>query len=514
MAVAGGASAESVAQLDRPRAWRQRLGPWPLLALFLLIQTVAWTVIPPRVFSALNPNTVELAMWGRDFYMVNYKHPALPSWVLDLFYMVFGNRLWVPYFLSEVCISIASIFVFLLGRDIMGPRRALLGVLLLPAAPSLTIEALRYNHNLVQLAFWTAFCFSLWRASSSGRRNWWLIAAAVAAVGLYAKFSLLLIIAFGALWIVLDPATRAELRGRKIYLALGLFVVLLVPLVAALVQDGFGAVNWIAAESGERGISTSHFIWRVGRVILVMIAAALVCAGINLIPPRTAVAGPAAPSIDRRGVKFLIVMAAGPIILLFALSVAMKLRLEWAGPTYSLAGLLLVALGSALWPRLAFLTQAGLRHALIAVLATLYILHGQANHGLAERRHAANPSKPNYPAAEMAKRFDRIWKDKVGAPLQIVGGDNWTAGVVGLLAEDQPGLFSYLDITHSRAMTPDRIAREGMLVLWSHGSTWQPTPDLFSHGYFQGHETFPWGAKKNTRAEPLEIDYLIVPPSH
>src|SRR5882724_11521719 len=98
---------------------------WPVLALFLIVQAVAWAGIPAVMLSAPHANTVELALWGRDWFVVNYKHPALPAWLLAVGYDLFGTHLWVSLVLSEFCIGTAYLFVFLLGRDLIGARAAL-----------------------------------------------------------------------------------------------------------------------------------------------------------------------------------------------------------------------------------------------------------------------------------------------------------------------------------------------------------------------------------------------------
>lgn len=506
------AEREMVTETSLPQ--RQWLQPLPLLLVFLVVQAIAWTVVPPLVFSALHPNTLEVAMWARDWYLVNYKHPALPSWLLGGGYFVFGNELWVPYFLSELCVAGTYVSVFLLGRDILGARRALFAALLLPSIWFLTILALRYNHNIVQMVFWAAFCLGLWRASSTERMNWWAFTAFVAACGVYSKFSMLMIGAFGAAWLLMDPVARTRLRGRALYLGFGLFLLLLVPLAVGLALDHFGAVQWISQESGDRGLTTKHFLQHLIRTFVLMLAAILVGLAASLVPPRVVRSGVAADgsqTIERRGLVYLAVMGLGPLALMAIMSIFMRMRPEWLAPMYSLAGLPLVGIAAARWPRLGRLTQAGLRHAGLALLLSLAILAGQARDPVMDRIRGKGLEKPAYPAAEMSERFDKIWLEKVGTPLKIVAGDNWTAGVVGLFSTGSPSLFSYLDNTHSPSMTDERIAKEGMLVLWSPHSTWQPTADLLAK-YPQGEEIFPWSP--NPKSKPVVVDYLIVPPAN
>src|SRR6185369_2408812 len=123
---------------------------WSALAFFLAVQAVAWVIVPAMVWSAPHSNTLELALWSRDWFIVNYKHPALPAWLLAVGYALFGVHLWVSFALAELCIALAYVFVFLLGRDLLGTGAALFGTLLLPVVAHFTLDVLRYNHNVVQ----------------------------------------------------------------------------------------------------------------------------------------------------------------------------------------------------------------------------------------------------------------------------------------------------------------------------------------------------------------------------
>ncbi len=483
---------------------RAGVDPWRVLGLFLTVQAAAWIVAPAVVFSAPQSNTIELALWVRDWFVVNYKHPALPAWLLGFGYALFGIHLWVSLLLAQLCIGAAYVFVFLLGRDLMGGRAALFGTLLLPVVSHFTIDALRYNHNVVQLPLWIAFCFGLWRAARSERLPWWIFTAAIAALGLYAKFTMALVIAFGALWILLDAEARQRLRGRALFIGLLVCLALLLPLAIALGQTEFNSLTWVSQESAKRGISGASFIGDIGRTVLVMAAALLAGALANRLPPAAAVAPSAA--IEARAFRFLLVMGAGPLLLTLAVALAKPSRLEWAAPMFSLIGLLLVAAVIRLRPSAARWTEAHLRHGVLALVASLTVLGGQAARGV-EDRASSHAHKQNWPLAEMSARFDQVWQQATGRPLRIVAGDSWTAGAVGLMSAGHPSLFTDLDPARAPAITPARLAGDGLLLLWTAHSSWTPDPALVAE-FPHGSQDFALG----TAGAPLTVDYMIVAP--
>src|SRR5581483_4532480 len=123
-------------------------------------------------------------------------------------------------------------------------------------------------------------------------------------------------------------------------------------------SDNFGAVQWISQESGDRGLSTVHFIEHLLRTFVLMLAAILVGLAASLLPPSAlrGRAGGDPQSIERRGLVYLAVMGLGPLLLMAVMSIFMRMRPEWLAPMYSLAGLPLVGFAAARWPKLALLT--------------------------------------------------------------------------------------------------------------------------------------------------------------
>jgi Dolichyl-phosphate-mannose-protein mannosyltransferase len=483
----------------------ESIDAWSLLALFLIVQTIAWVGVPAAIYGTPHSNTVELALWARDWFVVNYKHPALAAWLLGFGYEVFGTHLWVSFLLAELCIAAAYVFVFLLGRDLLGARAALFGALLLPAVSHFTLDALRYNHNVVQLPLWIGFCFALWRASRGERLGWWIFTGAIGALGLYAKFTMVLVILFGALWIVLDPEARARLRGRALYVGLLVFTVALLPLAMGLGATEFDSLTWVARESAQRGIAGAHFLLDVGKTVLFMAVGLAGGMAASRIPPRRK-APELQPAIAHRGLVFLLLMGGGPLLLTLAMALTKPMRLEWAAPMYSMIGLLLVALMIRVRPRAGRWMQAGLRHAVLGLVASLTVLGLQASSTLHDRA-VGLISKNMWPSAEIAARFDGVWQNATGRPLRIVAGSSWTAGMVGLLSAGHPSLFTDLNPELSPAVTEPRLEQEGMLVLWIDDTTWHPDAALIAR-FPHGRESFTVGPK----AVSVVVNYLLVAP--
>jgi hypothetical protein len=118
-----------------------------------------------------------------------------------------------------------------------------------------------------------------------------------------------------------------------------------------------------------------------------------------------------------------------------------------------------------------------------------------------------------WPEVEISRRMQDIWVNETHTPLRIVGGEILAAGTVALTAHDAPSLYTSPDYPFvSPWITPDRIAREGYLVVWKDRGK-GPPPVWRSRiaDRQQGEEHFRWST--SARSPDLEIGYAIVPPS-
>lgn len=477
------------------------------LMIFLLVQAIAWTIVPALVTQSLTINTAELAMWTHEPFIVNYKHPGLITWIVALAFGVFGSHLWVSYLVAQIFVTSTYLFVFLLGRDILGERRALAGTLLLIGVSYFTLSALKLNHNTIQMPLWAAFSWALWRASARKTLLWWLIAATIAAASLYGKFSSGMLLAFGALWIVGDRATREQLKSRTPIIALGWFLLLMVPLLVAMIDINFLPLKWIAAESADKGVRTSKFLFgqikRVWGLPLLACLVGMLPLGRHT-PERPAITELPAP---RRPRQYLLVMGVGPLAMVIVMAFAGKLRVEWTTPMFNLLGLLLVST----IPLVRLSTVRLQRLCYLACTVSLVVLAVFSGLVLDNHYRGKKAWIMNWPAAEISHRMQLVWQQQTGAPLKIIGGATFLSSLTGLDAPSTPALFSRLDPQTTPSMTDDRIRRDGMLVLWNGDlAGWQP-PAAMLQKYVHGTEQFSWSG--NPAAEPIVVNYLIVPPA-
>ena len=490
------------------QAWHsgalQRLlqNPFQALAALCAVQVFFWTILPALVDTTPPADVVEGYMWGREWLLMSYKHPQFSCWMLELSRLLTGSTRWPGFLLSQISTCITFVIIYLHARDTLGERRALATVLLLPTIFFFNSATQQYNHDLAQLPFWAAIVWSLWRAVDTNRLIWWLVLGFAAGLGLHAKFSTAVLIAFAAVWILQDRQARSRLLTAPPWAGLALFLALSLPLAWALAKVDFMPLVYANARAGwiEGHRSRLYFIGvqiaaHAGLFIALFVSGLLRFTS----APTNAVA---LPEIDPRAYRYLWWFAAGPAGLVLALSPFVGMGEAWATPMFNLSSMLAVAL---LGARLT--DSAMVRIAVTSVAITVLTSTFYAGNVWVQREIKGNIRNTVFPKQEMSDRMQAIWRNATHQPLKIVGGGNWVAMVVGLGASDVPSIYTDLDVAHAPWITPARLSREGMLLLWLDDAK-PDTIDQWLKGREMRSEKFVWSPK----APPLVVDYVIIPP--
>ncbi|HVY42350.1 MAG TPA: glycosyltransferase family 39 protein [Hyphomicrobiaceae bacterium] len=499
-------------------SWRSLLDlvsaqPARFVAGFALAHVVVWTLAPAVTHSAAPLDVIEGYAVGTEWVIGTYKHPALPSWLLQITRILTGTTGWPAYLLSALSIAATYGFVFLLGRDLMDERRAAAGTLLLSGIIYFNWVSPEFNHNVIQMPLWAGFAWALWRATERPTMARWLLVAVFAAAGMYGKLSTALLLLAGGAWMLTDERSRRLMRTPGPWLALVTFALLALPLVYWLIATNFLSLEYASRRaldghaSGVGAFVAKQLVSCLAALIL-LLASGLV---FNRRPAASAATTHAAEGtgpIRDRPLRFLLVLLLVPlaVTILSAAALGAGLKASWAAPMLNLIGLVAVALCSSRFDNAAPQPIAAGAMLLLPLIACAYVLNTA---WLAPR--FGELQRVAWPQAQIAKRFDELWRARTGRPLRIVGGDPWVAGLIAAGLEHPPSVFFDADLEISPWITRQRLYDEGALIVWRHTTKSDPTEYQWLIGErVDGVETIPMARPK--RDGPLAISYAIVPP--
>ena len=481
--------------------------PTALVGLLVAGQIVAWTLAPTLTHVVPPLDIVEGYLWGREWVIATYKHPALPSWVLEATRILTGAVGWPAYLVSQLFVAATFLFVYLLGCDLMGRQRAAAGTLLLTGIVYYSWPTPEFNHNVAQTMFWAGFAWALWRAVERRSLWWWILLGIFGAGGIYAKLSTGLLFLAAAAWIALDARARRSLANVGPWITLALIVTAAAPLGLWLVETDFAMLRYAADRthwSKPEGVQTFVLsaLGTFAGMLPILAISGLIGLRWNPADGQPAALAP----IDPRAVRFLAVLVAIPplLVVVAALLTRSGLKAAWASPMFNLVGLLAVAL------TVHRFDARALRRIAIVALTLVIVIPVAYGIAIAVPVRAKQPLRVQWPGPEIAERMAGIWdRSTQGAPLRIVAGENWIAGLVGLRHKDRPHLLSNANMLHSPWIDPRQLEAEGMLVLWD-----DEKAPIDLHSYINAH-TQLWQLEifRSPRSRrDIRIRYIVVPP--
>ena len=98
-------------------------------------------------------DSTEAYAWGMQFLGGYGRHPPLTGWIARIWYSVFPAANWSSYALSEVMTGVSLVSIYLIGRRVLGLRRATLVVFAMMLYPLFFgAKADRFNNYQVLLA--------------------------------------------------------------------------------------------------------------------------------------------------------------------------------------------------------------------------------------------------------------------------------------------------------------------------------------------------------------------------
>ena len=490
---------------ERKRGWAlESASPNTVLLAFLVAQIVIWTIVP-RLFAISLPLDVvsDGLSWGHEWQWGYFKHPPLPPWTVEAFFDTFGDT--GPFLLSQLAVAATYIFVFLLGREMMPARAALMATLLLTGVYYFSIPTPEFNHNVAQMPVWAWATLSYFKALRTARLRWWAMLGLAGGVAVLTKYASAVLFLAMLAHLLSTRKTVAAFASPGPWLALAVLAAVISPHIVWLVQNHFPTVGYAAARAGHSGgilsriFAPLHFL--VSQVATILLCG-LIAAAIGLLRPAPL------PSLQDDDFRFLVFLGLGPALITALLSMAtgFGIRDMWGAPMWNLTGLIIVYAMRSRWLQTSMPMLYGWVAVLFVVLPFAYALSTAI---VPEWR--GKPSRTEWPDRALAETFSTAWQGSVHRPLDIVAGDGWLAGLIALRARPRASVFIDADPRHAPWITKARLAREGALVVWQTDGTDSPPAGLSLLGLrIMGVKTFSWPREPSAR--PLRVGWGIVAP--
>lgn len=298
-----------------------------LIAGFTLLRLLLAATTP------LLPQEAYYWVWSRHLDIGYFDHPPLVAWGLALSTMLFGST---AFGIKSAAVAWSLGWNLLWARlvlDMYGSRRlAFWSLLALNLTLVYEVYAIGPTPDGPLLVGWVGTIWAVWRAGSSGKGRWWLLAGVFAGLGLLGKYSAVLLGPVVLLYLATSAAQRHWLRTPWPYLALGIAALIFAPVVLWNAQHQWASFAFQGSRRvGQMAAFKPRFFLLLLATQVLMVTPWLFGLSLHTLwqTARDAITGRA----DDR-TRLLLLSAAVPLLLFTAVSLRSHVKANWLAPAY------------------------------------------------------------------------------------------------------------------------------------------------------------------------------------
>jgi 4-amino-4-deoxy-L-arabinose transferase-like glycosyltransferase len=402
-----------------------------LFYIFIITHLILWTLIPSLTNNNLPLDTIEALAWGSNLDWGFDKHPPGSAFFTEMMFQIFGAQDWVYYLLSQIFVIITFIIVFKFADELFKNKTlSLISVLLLEGVYFYNFTTPEFNVNVCQLPFWALCVYYSWKLFDKQqiafRDCFWL--GVFATIGFLSKYLFIyLLISIDLLFFYVIFIKRYKKFDFKYLVSLEVFIVLLIPHLVWLTNNDYITITYGLARTGlENSSLLDHIIYpliflvkQIGILIPFCIMSFLLIKKFRF-----------KISLKDKKLLFLIFINLAPIGLMFLTSMlsGSKIRTMWMTPFYLFFGVLIVYI---------FQAQINLKK-LNSFISAFIILFIFSPFAYAYISITKIDKRTDYPGKEIASKVQYSWSQSYKDPINVVLGDEWTAGNLSYHLKSRP----------------------------------------------------------------------------
>ncbi len=475
---------------------------WTLLAAHVVL----WTILPWTLEHSLRLDAAEGAFGGLEWQLSYIKHPPLSEWLTAIAWYAGPFRYGAVYAISQLLVVTAVFISARFVQRLHGDKAALIVVILGLVSPFATYIPIQLNHNISVMPFWALTLVTAWFAFESDRIKPWIAFGLAVAVGIWAKYSVLHLVAGLGVAFLLVPTWRARLLTPGPWIAAVTGLVVISPHVWDIWRKGFTTLHYALHTSQMTWTELAGFSGNMLMNCLLLFGFAGLLGGliVGWAPLQTAVSRILDP---RRMTRLDILVHAallGPIIVMVAApAFEVRARPLWMTPLIIPVivwwGQCLGAVGATLSVQRAM--RVGV--AVMGVFVVAYIIQQQGI-PVDKRRYAAMDG----PAlADLATRF---WSARAKGPIPyivtvITQGERQAAGSIAFDLPYRTHVFETGSLVLSPWVDPADLRARGAIVVALEGI---PAGFLVAGRNVSETETFPRPLVRKGRALPVTFGFI------
>ena len=402
--------------------------------IFLLIHGVVWTLVPSFSNINLPLDTIEALAWGSNLSWGYSKHPPISAFMVELVFNFFGNQDWAYYFLSQIFVLVAFVYVWKFSNAVFSDKfLSLCSVLLLEGIYFYNFTSPEFNVNVCLLPFWALVAFYSWKSINYEKTSDLVLLGIFMALGFLTKYIFIyLIVTIKIIFII--KLIKKKNFNLRILIPGVVFFIILIPHLIWLSQNNFISIFYAFNRTGVEEINLINhiynpFIFLVKQFGILVPVFLMLLTTVNL------------KKIKFKNFKkdkyFLLYINLIPIILVFLTSITFgaKIRTMWMTPFYLFLGVMLIQLFRQNFSKHRMKKFFGIFLIFFILSPASYLFVSLSN----------DYKRTDYPGREISDLVQRRWDRNFINDISIVVGDEWYAGNLSYHLNSRPTWFNTIE---------------------------------------------------------------------
>ncbi len=401
--------------------------------LFLFSHLLMWTIIPSLSNTNLPLDTIEALAWGSNLDWGFNKHPPFSAFAVETFYIIFGNNDWAYYFLSQIFLVTAFYFVWKFSYLILEDRiYALLSVLTLSSIFFYNYTTPEFNVNVSQLPFWALVVYFFWKGLEFNKKIDWMLFGVFSSLGFLSKYLFIYILL--SLFVFFIVNLKKYKRSIKNYfLSIFISLLILVPHFIWLVENNFITIFYGLNRSG---IQEFILINNLKNPLIFLLKQAVILIPFLIIFSTLIKKIKFKMNPNNKKILFLLFINLFPILLMLITSIftGAKIRTMWMTPFYLFLGTLFL-----------FIFKKNIELKKIKKFYYVFLFFFILSPSIYLTVSLIDKTKrTDFPGKEIARLVQNKWDDNFINEINIVVGDEWSAGNLSYNLYSRPTWFNEL----------------------------------------------------------------------
>lgn len=484
--------------------FKQEKNASKLVAIFIILHVLAWTLYPIFAGWSLHEDMAENFAWGQEWQWGYYKHPPLFAWVTALYLNLTGIHLPNYFLLSQLNVALTFLAVWILAKEVLPMKRALVALLILECIPCYTFLSIKLNANSICLPTWAWTITFTYLAVNKNKLPYWIGLGALAGLSMLGKyFSVVLLVAI-FIYLLSTPQSRKYFKTWGPYVSLLMFLAIFGLHLAWMVSNDFQTIHYgiqkTTAASPLRG-RLDGLSFLAAQAAYLSLAFALMCFILKDFKLYKMLFAFNSGNPQTRFLWFVTVLpcalCTGGFVLLGTRSSSV-----WGIPMWSTFGILALSYSThALEPKRLGFTYKGIFAFLFVVALIIAPIS----------RLVEDEMSPDYP--HLAKAIEDLWLQNTKTELKYIAAPYPLAETLSFYSDKHPSALIDFNPQWTPWIGPEQIKQYGIAVIMPEGDaqSLEKAQNLYGK-----HPTYTLNIAKKAHASSKEIPqqyvYMIVPP--